>query len=131
MSLAAYKNTIKATETPRSIERRILSQLNLRLGAHQSRHDATQTGGARLEVLAGPLRDALNDNVRLWLEFKADLSRPGNTLPPEMRANLLSLAIFVERQTSLILSGQGQVKALMDINAPIIQALQAQGSEAA
>lgn len=131
MSLSAYKNTIKATEEPRSIERRILSQLNMRLNAHQPEYDATEAGGARLGILAGPLRDALNDNVRLWLEFKADLSRPGNTLPPEMRANLLSLAIFVERQTSLVLRGQGTIKALTDINAPIIQALQAQGSEAA
>lgn len=131
MSLSAYKNTIKATESPRAIERRILSQMNLRLGAHQSEYDGAEAGGARLGILAGPLREALNDNVRLWLEFKADLSRPGNTLPPELRAGLLSLAIFVERQTSLVLRGQGTVKALMDVNAPLIAALQTQGSEAA
>lgn len=131
MSLSAYKQTLKKTEPPRSMERRILNQLNARLGVHQGAYDATEEGGARLGILAGPLREAIHDNVRLWLEFKTDLSGSGNTLPPEMRANLLSLAIYVERQTGLVLKGQGTIKALMDVNAPIIEALQGQGSEAA
>nr|WP_325250208.1 flagellar biosynthesis regulator FlaF [Amylibacter sp.] len=131
MSLSAYKQTLKATEPPRSMERRILNQLNARLGEYQAAYDATPEGGARLGILAGGLREALHDNVSLWMEFKTDLSNPGNTLPPEMRANLLSLAIYVERQTGLVLKGQGTVKALMDVNAPIIVALQGQGSEAA
>lgn len=113
------------------MERRILNQFNARLGVHQAAFDATPEGGARLGILAGGLREALHDNVSLWMEFKTDLSNPGNSLPPEMRANLLSLAIYVERQTGLALKGQGTIKALMDVNTPIIEALQGQGSEAA
>ncbi|MEY8802214.1 flagellar biosynthesis regulator FlaF [Leisingera sp. XS_AS12] len=130
MSLAAYKKTLKTTETPRAMERRILNQINARLLAQQEEYDTAAEGGPRLGILAGTLRQAVHDNLRLWLAYKADLSNPNNALPEEMRANLLSLAIYVENQTGLIMKGRGTIKALIDVNKPIIDALTGKSAEA-
>ncbi|MAQ86025.1 flagellar biosynthesis regulator FlaF [Psychromarinibacter halotolerans] len=131
MSLDAYKKSLKTTETPRAMERRVLTQITSRLDAHQAEYDAAAEGPSRLGILAGPLRSAVHDNVRLWLGFKADLLTPGNALPAETRAGLLSLAGFVERQSGQIMNGRGTIESLIAVNKPIIAALQGHTVEAA
>ena len=42
---------------------------------------------------------ALGFNRLLWTIVQADLARPGNALPEELRKTLLSLSVFVDRQT--------------------------------
>ena len=58
MSLDAYKKSLKTTETPRAMERRVLTQITSRLDAHQAEYDAAAEGPSRLGILAGPLRSA-------------------------------------------------------------------------
>lgn len=123
MSLSAYRRTLGQTDTPRQIERRILLRITADLSAHADRFDHAISRAERLGLLAGGLREALSDNVKLWSAMKADLMSPGNALPPELRRGLVNLAAFVQRQTGAVLGGQGRVAALVEVNRPVIAAL--------
>jgi flagellar protein FlaF len=116
MSIAAYKQTIRETETPRQIEARLLARV---------------TGG--LERFVGldieqpafheGLKAALWENEKLWIAFKSVLVVPENELPPEVRAQLISLAFFVENHTRRVLRGEAKIEALIDVNKSIIAGL--------
>ena len=123
MSLSAYRRTLDQTETPRQIERRIMLRITAALSEHADRFDGAADRAERLGVLAGGLRDALSENVRLWSAMKADLMSPGTALPDDLRGGLVNLAAFVERHTGAVLGGEGKVAALLDVNRPIIAAL--------
>ncbi len=43
---------------------------------------------------------ALKYNQLLWSIIQADVSEKDNALPDELKANLMSLSIFVDKQTS-------------------------------
>ncbi len=131
MSLSAYKKTIKNTETPRAVERRILNQVTARLEEHVGAFDSTDDKKARLSILAGSLRDALQDNIRIWNAFQSDLLKTDNSLPAADRAGLISLSKFVEKRTSELLKGEQSLASLVDINRQIIRGLQGQTPEAA
>ncbi|MBI6630925.1 flagellar biosynthesis regulator FlaF [Pontibaca salina] len=130
-ALSAYKKTIKHTENPRQIERRILARMNNCLIESRERFDGSPAKPERLQILSDGLRDALSDNLKLWQIFKNDLVREGNALPGELRADLLSLAIFVETHTTRVLVAEGNVGALIDVNNSILGALSGQTGEVA
>ena len=48
---------------------------------------------------SGNYESALKFNQRLWTIIQADLVEEGNPLPASLKANILSLSIFVDRQT--------------------------------
>ncbi|KRS18600.1 flagellar biosynthesis regulator FlaF [Roseovarius indicus] len=123
MSIAAYKRTISDTEAPRQIERRVLVQVTSRLESGHVDYDAAETSGERLEILSNGLREDVWQNERVWLAFKADLAEPENALSPDLRAGLLSLAMWVERHSQGVLAGEKKVKPLIDINKTIINGL--------
>lgn len=124
MSINAYKTTIRHSESPRQIERRILSRLTGALELHRA-YDTTGTSLARLDILSAGLRQALAENQAFWAELKHDLALPENALSPDLRAGLLSLALWVDRQTAAILGGRPGVMALVDVNRAIITGLAA------
>ena len=123
MSIAAYKSTIRQSESPRQIERRILSRLTGALEAHVA-YDTAVTF-ERVQILSNGLRAALSENQTFWNELKYDLAQPENALSPELRAGLLSIALWVDRQTGAVMGGQPGVRALADINRSIITGLSA------
>ncbi|MGB0697377.1 MAG: flagellar biosynthesis regulator FlaF [Rhodospirillaceae bacterium] len=61
---------------------------------------------------------ALRFNHLLWTIIQADITEPQNTLPPELKANIMSLSIFVDKQTtSALRSGDvSKLDALININ---------------
>lgn len=123
MSIAAYKRTISDTESPRQIERRVLSQVTADLEKYQQEFDAAERSADKLELLAGGLRDVLWQNERIWMAFKSDLAEQGNALGPDLRAALLSLAMWVERHTRDVMSGSRKVRPLIEVNRTIISGL--------
>lgn len=127
MSISAYKNTVRRNAAPREIERQIFSRITAQLSVHGPAYDGAEKI-QRLSLLAGGLQIALFENVRLWMAIKNDLSHDDNKLPPELRANLISLALFVENHTRKLLSGTGEVESLTAVNQLIISGL---ASEAA
>jgi len=121
MSLAnartAYTQTQNLGGNPRSTEARALMEAARRLS------------DARLMIeqdLDG-YRTALRLNWRLWTIIQCDVASPENPLPPELKANIVSLSIFVDRQTLNALSEPAAAKlnVLIDINRNIAAGLMA------
>lgn len=123
MSIAAYKRTISETESPRQIERRVLSRVTSELERLGPEYDSAERGLDKLSLLSNGLRDALWQNQKVWMAFQGDLSQEGNTLPPDLRAGLLSLSIWVNTHTRGVLQGDNKVRPLIEINQTIIRAL--------
>ncbi|MGD9862228.1 MAG: flagellar biosynthesis regulator FlaF, partial [Pseudodonghicola sp.] len=69
------------------------------------------------------LRDALWQNQRVWMAFRTDLAQPGNQLPPELRAAMISLSVWVDTHTRGVLQGKNKVRPLVEINKTIIRGL--------
>jgi flagellar protein FlaF len=74
-------------------------------------------------MLAAGLRGTLRDNQALWIALRDDLAQPANALPPPLRAALISIALWVERQTTEILGGGAGIGALAEVNNNIIAGL--------
>jgi len=124
MSIAAYKRTISETESPRQIERRVLSNVTAEMESKYLAFDQAETSGDKLALLAEGLRDTLWYNERIWLTMRNDLSETGNALSPDLKAGLISLALWVETHTQGVLKGERKVKPLLDINRSIVRGLE-------
>lgn len=123
MSINAYRRTMRESESPRQIERRLLSSVTGRMENMAKEYDEARSDRERLGLLAEGLRETLAENQRIWSALKMDLAEPGNALPKELRASLLSLAIFVERTTAHVLGGAAGVGIMAEINNNIINGL--------
>jgi len=123
MSINAYKRTLRELESPRQIERRLMASITGRMEAVADDFDAADSSFERILILASGLRSALADNQKLWTTIKHDLSDSDNALSDDLRARLLSLAIWVEKTTSFVLGGGAGVRALISVNNNIVTAL--------
>jgi flagellar biosynthesis activator protein FlaF len=119
----AYTQTQNLGGNPRSTEARALMEAARRLS------DARQTIDQDMEGY----RTALRLNWRLWTIIQCDVASPENPLPPELKANIISLSIFVDRQTLGALSEPSAAKlnVLIDINRNIAAGLMARPEAAA
>jgi flagellar protein FlaF len=61
---------------------------------------------------------ALRFNHLLWTIIQADLTEPENQLPNEIKANVMSLSIFVDKQTTKAMrsSNAADLDVLININ---------------
>lgn len=68
---------------------------------------------------------ALKYNQLLWSIVQADVAEKNNTLPEEVKANLMSLGIFVDRQTTKALGKPTEdiFDSLINININISEGL--------
>ncbi|KAA9009963.1 flagellar biosynthesis regulator FlaF [Histidinibacterium aquaticum] len=123
MSIAAYKRTISESETPRQIERRVLSQVTIRLEEKAESYDAAEASSDRIGILADGLREALTENLTIWHHLRYDLASPENALPASLRAQLISLSLWIERQTNAILGGGAGLRSLAAVNRSIVDGL--------
>lgn len=123
MSVSAYKSVIRENEAPRQIERRVFAKITAELERHAEEYDFSETYLDRIRILSGGLRQALLENLKLWSALKFDLMSPANALPPTLRAGLLSIAIWVERQTAQVTGGESGVLDLIEVNNSILNGL--------
>lgn len=124
MSIAAYKRTISETESPRQIERRVLSSVTAEMESKYLAFDQAQSSAEKLSLLADGLRDTLWYNERIWMTMRNDLAETGNALSPDLKAGLISLALWVETHTQGVLKGEKTVKPLLDVNRSIVRGLE-------
>ena len=122
MSINAYRKTIANTESPRQIERRLLTEVTAQLLEHIE-YDAIQDAESKLAAQANGLRDILWQNSRIWQALRFDLMDAENALPPQMRATLISLALWIERHTNGVMAGKMKIGPLIDVNRSIIRGL--------
>lgn len=75
------------------------------------------------------LTNAVRINWRLWTIFQAELIEPSSPMPAEIRSNLLSLAAFVDKQSTSILGDPRPEKldVLININRQIAAGLAESG----
>ena len=121
MSVQAYQQVAARAESPRDIEYRLFGQVTRALMT--AAEIETAEIGARM--------DALDWNRRLWSVLAADCASNGNQLPVPLRANIISLSLWVNRHTSAIMRNEAEFGPLIDINKMMMQGLQPRGEAAA
>lgn len=105
--VAAYQQQQKRNLSPREVEAMAFTKAAVLL------EDAKQHVNNIDEY-----SKALRFNHLLWTIIQADLTEPENELPDEIKANVMSLSIFVDKQTTKALrsSTPGDLDVLININ---------------
>jgi flagellar biosynthesis activator protein FlaF len=106
----AYENVNRSTMSGRDIEAEVLTKAALKLKGCQEHWE---------EIGRGPkLHDALKHNQRIWTIFQAELEKPDNPLPLELRDSLLRLSVFIDKRTleTLAYPAPEKLTILIDIN---------------
>lgn len=109
----AYKTVQNKVDDPRDTEYRLLAQVTAAMIA--ARDNSSKD-----------LRDTIDAvlwNSRIWSAFRVDLSAEDNQLPKDLRASLLSLSIWVEREAHAVMDGQSNLDALIEVNRNIMAGL--------
>jgi flagellar protein FlaF len=115
MSLQAYQQAAKRAEQPRDQEYRLFGEVTRALMALAENPD--DDFSARIDVL--------DWNRRVWMTLAADCAQPRNPLAPALRAQIISLSLWVGRHSSAVMRGEDTVEALIDVNRIIMQGLAA------
>lgn len=113
MSLQAYQRAAEHAEGPKQTEYRLFGLVTRAL------MDAEQADASDLK---GRMK-ALHWNRRLWTTLATDCASPENRLPTQLRANIISLSIWVDKHTSEVMQKQAAIQPLIDINRIIMQGL--------
>jgi flagellar biosynthesis activator protein FlaF len=121
MSLQAYKAAATRTETPRELEYRLFGQVTRALV------QASQSDPSDIATRI----DALDWNRRLWSTLATDCSDPDNGQPKPLRAQIISLSLFVSRHSSAVMRGEEDFEPLIDINRAVMQGLAPASAQAA
>ncbi len=120
MSLQAYQQASARTESPRETEYRLFAQVTRALmDAEALPHE---------EI--GKRMDALDWNRRMWAALAADCSHPDNAMPAPLRAQFISLSLWVGRHTSAVMRREEDIGPLIDINRIVMQGLSVQAQAA-
>jgi flagellar protein FlaF len=114
MSLNAYQRARTMVEHPRATECRLMSQIT---GEMMQAREAGVTGAALMPVL--------HRNREVWSAFSDACGAPGNALPDELRASIISIGLWVDRCTSDVVRGQETIDELIVVNRSIIEGLSA------
>lgn len=111
-ALTGYAQAATVAPVPRDTEYRVFADV--------TRHLAdVRRDGADFARLA----DALYRNQRLWTRLAGDVAGDGNGLPPELRAQIISLAGFVREHSRKVLQNGATPDVLIEINTAIMRGL--------
>jgi flagellar protein FlaF len=113
MSIQAYQSAVRKTETPRQTEYRAFA------AATRGLMDAASLPESEI----GRRAEALATNRRLWSLLAADCAAESNALPQSLRAQIISLSLFVDRHSRAVLRQGASIDVLVDINRSIMQGL--------
>lgn len=115
MSVQAYQKTATKTETPRQTEARAFAAATR--GLIEAAGLPVTEFGRRAEALA--------NNRRLWSVLAADCAIEGNALPKPLRAQIISLSMFVDRHSSAVMRQNESMDILIEINRSVMEGLAA------
>ena len=116
MSLQAYQKASARAENPREMEYRLFGQVTRALMA-----------AAEVDVSDTATRiDALDWNRRLWSVLATDCADSANSLPLELRAQIISLSIWVNKHSSAVMRREEDFAPLIDVNRIMMQGLAGQ-----
>lgn len=112
MSLQAYQKAQRQAESPRETEYRLFGQVT---------HALIEADKGRADFKK--VIDALDWNRRMWSALATDCSSAGNQLPANVRAQIVSLSLWVSRFSSEVVKTRGSLAPLIDVNRTIMQGL--------
>ncbi|TAN46917.1 MAG: flagellar biosynthesis regulatory protein FlaF [Rhodospirillales bacterium] len=112
--ISAYQDIQKSGMSPREVEAMALTKAAFLLQEAQKDVDNYQA-----------FSQALRFNHLLWTIIQTDITDKNNNLPPELKANIMSLSIFVDKQTAKALAeGTAQLlDVLININRNLAEGL--------
>lgn len=115
-SSQAYGSTQKLGAEARQTEARALLEAARRMAEAQKKSDDREG-----------YRAALRLNWRLWTIIQSDIVSAENVLPAEIKANIMSLSVFIDKHTVGALADPDVVKmnVLIEINRNIASGLMA------
>jgi flagellar biosynthesis activator protein FlaF len=113
----AYARPDAPTRAPRDVEYDLLSRVTGQLA---------RSWANRVQDFPALAR-ALNDNLRLWRVFAADVAEPGNALPDALRARLFYLYEFASQHSPKVLDHGASAEVLIDINTAVLRGLRGEG----
>ena len=114
----AYTNLDLPVQTSRQCEYQIFAKITGQLQAAAAMEDS--------DVQKRAL--AIYENQKLWLALQEDLSHPDNAFPDQLKAGLISLAIFIQTHSSKVLLGREDIQPLIDVNICMMRGLQRQAT---
>jgi flagellar protein FlaF len=113
MGLQAYQKAAARAENPKEAEYRLFGQVTRALMDAKALPDTDMQ--QRVE--------ALDWNRRLWSALATDCGQPDNALPVPLRAQIISISIWVGKHTSAVIRREEEIDPLIDINRIIMQGL--------
>lgn len=113
MGLQAYQQAAQRTESPRALEYRLFGQVTRAL-MEAAKKDPSDFAG-RI--------DALDWNRRVWSALATSCADPDNALPAPVRAQIISLSLWVSRHTSAVMRREEEIEPLIEINRIVMQGL--------
>jgi flagellar protein FlaF len=109
---ASYKQVQNVTEDARGVEYRLLGEVTAELiGAADDKKNIQRRA------------DALKWNRQVWAAFRLDLVGEDNKLPEDLKAKLISLSFFVDRETVDVLYERTDFTNLIEVNRNIMKGL--------
>jgi flagellar biosynthesis activator protein FlaF len=116
-ALQAYQSVEKNTVSGRETEARVLTEAALKLQCCQNNWDAPDRK-VRLD-------EALSYNQRVWSIIQGELLDEANSLPKQLKENILSLSVFIDKRIFNIMAypAPEKLKIIVDINLNIAAGL--------
>lgn len=114
MSFQVYQQAARQADTPRETEYRLFGDVTRAL------IEASKVPADDFSTRI----DALDWNRRLWSVLASDCAREDNLLPVPLRAQIISLSLWVSRHTSAIMRREEEFEPLIEVNRIIMQGLQ-------
>ena len=115
----AYKKALNKTASSRNAEYRLLAQVTAALIEAKEADGDMRKNPAKMKMLA----HALNWNNEVWSTFMDDCRSEDNKLPEKLRGGILSLGIWVNKETQAALNGDVGLDALISVNRDIMKGL--------
>lgn len=112
MSLDAYRRVQNIADSPRETEYRLFAQVTRSLIEVDERGERDAS-----------FFDAIDWNRRLWSTLSTDCATAGNQLTKPLRAQIISIALWVSRHSSQVALGKADMGALIDVNRTIMEGL--------
>jgi flagellar protein FlaF len=113
MSIQAYQRAATQADSPRALEYRAfgLATAGLMRAKDSGRADLRQ------------LTEAIAKNRELWMLLASDCAVEGNALPSGVRAQIISLSMWVNRYSSEVMLAGAEIDPLIDVNKSMMEGL--------
>jgi flagellar protein FlaF len=115
----SYKRALNKTASSRDTEYRLLAQVTSALIEAQKADGDMKKNPKKMKMIA----ESLNRNNEVWQVFMDDCRESSNKLPEKLRGGILSLAIWVGKETKLAMDGANSLDMLITINREIMKGL--------